>query len=541
MNKALRFEATISEAKPINPQFSKAKARILYTGKNRNNTYFSKEVVEKMLPTLYNIPVVGEYKEKSEDFGTHGGKIEISDEGLKWIETTKPYGVVPADAEVGWETITEDDGTVREYLYCTIYLWTGRYPEALKVIENNTNNQSMEIAVNDAEWNDAEGYYNIKDAVFSALCILGQDVEPCFESANITAYHLNKEKFKDEFIQMIKELKFALDNPETKFDIDTIEEGGNDVKKVKEVEETEQVTDVNDTTPVVESTEEFEADVQTQPDSQPEVPAEPATEEFETTEEVVEPEVESTVEEVPMAETETTEEFATDETIASAEEGTVEGTVETPEGTPEQKVQFVFELSHDDIRGKLYDAVNPVDSDGHRDYKYWIMEVFQTYFIAQDAVTYDNYYKFPYMLNDNETVTVGEPVKVKMEWVETGEEITSETVKDLKSEIESLKKEVEGLREFKLNVLKEEKQAQIDELFSGFQEYANEPEYQALLASAMDMEVSEVEDKLFALVGRKKFSFAKKENKKDTTKIVLPNKNEVVAPYGVASKYFESK
>jgi hypothetical protein len=539
MDKALRFEATISDAKPINPQFSKAKARILYTGKNRNNTYFSKEAVEKMLPTLYNIPVVGEYKEKSEDFGTHGGKIEISDEGFKWIETTKPYGVVPSDAEVGWETVTEDDGTEREYLYCTVYLWTGRYPEALKVIENNSNNQSMEIAVNEADWNDTEGYYDIKDAIFSALCILGQDVEPCFESANITTYHLSKEKFKEEFMQMIKELKFALENPE--FNINTIEEGGNDVKEVKEVEGAEQVTDVTKTIPVVEDTKEFEAKVQPQPNSQPEVPTEPTTEEFKVNDEGTEKTEKDVIDEVPVVEPETTKDF-TDKTVAEAETGKVEGIVESPEGTPEQKFQIIFELSHDDIRGKLYDAINPVNDDGRRDYNYWIIEVFQTYFIAQDAETYDNYFKFPYMISDNESVTVGEPVKVKMEWVETGEEvITGDDVKDLKSEIESLRKEVEELRGFKLEVEKVEKQAQIDELFSGFSEYVNEPEYQALLASAMEMEVSLVEEKLFALVGRKKFTFTKKENKKDTTKIVLPNKDEVATPYGVASKYFEDK
>ena len=42
---------------------------VLYTGKNRNRSIISKEVVEKALYSLKNIPVVGEWKEENENFG----------------------------------------------------------------------------------------------------------------------------------------------------------------------------------------------------------------------------------------------------------------------------------------------------------------------------------------------------------------------------------------------------------------------------------------------------------------------------------------
>src|SRR5690554_7442615 len=69
------------------------KVYIAYAGKNRNFSIISKETFEKMIPSLYGIPIVGEWKEEKEDFGTHGGKIEISDEGIKYIETTKPLAL----------------------------------------------------------------------------------------------------------------------------------------------------------------------------------------------------------------------------------------------------------------------------------------------------------------------------------------------------------------------------------------------------------------------------------------------------------------
>ena len=218
----VKFDAIISDIQPINPLFSKAKARILYLGKNRNGSYFSKETVERMIYSIFNIPVVGEYLVNKDDFGSHGGKIVIDSNGIEFIETTKPYGVVPSDSEIGWETITEDDGSKRDYLYCTLYLWTGRYPECKRVIESG-NNQSMEIQIYDGEWieDDSGGYYDIKDAIFSSLCILGEDVEPCFENSSIIGYSLNKDEFKKEFNEMLNELKASF----TK-EPEILEEGG---------------------------------------------------------------------------------------------------------------------------------------------------------------------------------------------------------------------------------------------------------------------------------------------------------------------------
>lgn len=163
-----------------------------------------------MIPSLYGIPVVGEWKDDKKDFGTHGGKIEISDEGIQYIETTKPYGFVDSSATVQWESVVEEDGTEREYLTTTAFLWTSRYPEALKVLENK-NNQSMELNVFDGRMSeDYPEYFEILDGEFSALCILGETVEGCFESAKISQFNLDEDTFKQEFTQMVAELKQSL-------------------------------------------------------------------------------------------------------------------------------------------------------------------------------------------------------------------------------------------------------------------------------------------------------------------------------------------
>jgi len=181
----------------LNSEFTKAKAYILYYGENRNKSKISKESVESAIPTLYNVPVIAEWIEKKEDFGTHGGKIIISDKGVEYVQTTKPYGLVPESCNARWEMVED-----KEYLVADIILWSGRYEELAKTV-SEFSNQSMEINVFEGAWD--KDVYDINKFEFSALCLLGQDVEPCFEQAKIVAYGLDE--FKKEMDEMFKNYK----------------------------------------------------------------------------------------------------------------------------------------------------------------------------------------------------------------------------------------------------------------------------------------------------------------------------------------------
>lgn len=212
--KLLDFKASISDVKQVNPLFSSCKVRVLYTGRNRNMSILTRDAVEKALPTLKNIPIVGEFNESNSDYKGHGGAIDL--ESYKYIHTTKPYGVVPESATYTWEEVKIKDGSTREYLTIEgCYLWTGRYEEAYSIIENGKG-QSMEIEVSDGTWVEEDEAYRIDNFVFSALCILGDDVEPAFEDAKITAYSLDKDSFKVEFSNMLTELESSLSEQEEK-------------------------------------------------------------------------------------------------------------------------------------------------------------------------------------------------------------------------------------------------------------------------------------------------------------------------------------
>ena len=63
--KVMRYETKIqlvpSSYQQINKQFALVDILLCYHGRNRNMTSMSKEVIEKALPSLYGIPIVGEY------------------------------------------------------------------------------------------------------------------------------------------------------------------------------------------------------------------------------------------------------------------------------------------------------------------------------------------------------------------------------------------------------------------------------------------------------------------------------------------------
>ncbi len=241
----MRFEVKALNVEKINPLFSQCKIRILYPGLNRNNSYMSKEVIEDAIPSIYGIPIVGEFKEEDKNFGGHGGEIDFLGDEIRWKITTMPYGFIPREANVYWEDVEEDSGEIREYLAVDgAYLWTGRYPEAKMLIEQEFN-QSMEIDITKGKYSTFDGHkaYEINEFLFSALCILGISkesdpdghVEPCFESASIVAYHLDEDEFKSRFTQMVSELKFSLN-------INKNTQGGKEVDEILEMLESYNVS-----------------------------------------------------------------------------------------------------------------------------------------------------------------------------------------------------------------------------------------------------------------------------------------------------------
>jgi hypothetical protein len=101
----------------------------------------------------------------------------------------------------------------------------------------------------DGHWstnvNNNMEFFIINDAIFSKLCILGDDVEPCFEGAKISAPEVSNtftkvdDNFKKTLFTMMQDLKFALQEGGIKMELDNqvaIEEENNNEEKEVVVE-----------------------------------------------------------------------------------------------------------------------------------------------------------------------------------------------------------------------------------------------------------------------------------------------------------------
>lgn len=213
-SKMINFEITES----LSPLFSKARVTVMYHGENPNRSSFSKWDVEKAVPSLKNIPIVGYFSEEDENFGGHERSLVVEDDKIVVKTKTVPIGVVPESAVFSWENIVDKDGIRREYLVIDNALIWNRDEKLVSALSTDDFGQSMEITVN--EYYTLDGIDYITDFYFTALCVLGIAkngagyVRPAFDDAKVQTY--SKDDSLTESMQnMFKDLKFALNEIET--------------------------------------------------------------------------------------------------------------------------------------------------------------------------------------------------------------------------------------------------------------------------------------------------------------------------------------
>ena len=246
----------------INPLISKCEIKVLYVGANRNRSFIDKNAATAIGRTLPGSPIVGYYKKNKNDYADHGEQIIFDDEGMKINDLTKPYGFVPTDAQVWFQKFIDVDAngveTEREYLMTVGFLWTGQYEEAQKIYESpdgNPHSMKLHEETLQGHWSKdiktGVDFFIINDAIIHNLCILGEDVEPCFEGADITMPKLSSNFSKDSnfvttLFTMMKELNEVLNN----------QEGGTSMpENTSTIESVEIVADAVETPVVAETVE----------------------------------------------------------------------------------------------------------------------------------------------------------------------------------------------------------------------------------------------------------------------------------------------
>ena len=247
----------------INPLMSTCDIKVLYLGKNRNHSYITKEVATEMAKTLRGCPIVGYFKEEQQDFRDHGEQVVMDESGIHFNCLTTPYGFVAPDAKVWFQEFEDTDQfgnvTTREYLMTTGFLWTGQFPEIKEAVDEGRP-QSMELDEKTCEGNWATDnnsgleFFIINDAIFSKLCILGEDVEPCFEGSSVKTTFTKEldDKFTTTLFSMMQDLQFVLKGGPNMPNMDNIEQTV-EVEN-QEITETEVPVEETSTEEIVEET-----------------------------------------------------------------------------------------------------------------------------------------------------------------------------------------------------------------------------------------------------------------------------------------------
>lgn len=194
------FEKT--EGLDNDSRFQKVKIYIAHTGENLNNSVFSYDVLENMIPSLANIPIlgyVGVNDDNEEDFRGHEKRLTLKDDKFKLSFATHAYGFVPEDNNAHFEVTGG-----KEWLVTDGYLWT-RFIDAIELFNDANGSKGQSMEVGDAEgYTDDRGRMVFTNARFTGLCILGDDVPPAMAGSTISTV-FSKEDFKSTFEEMLAE------------------------------------------------------------------------------------------------------------------------------------------------------------------------------------------------------------------------------------------------------------------------------------------------------------------------------------------------
>lgn len=183
-------------------RFQKVKIYIAHTGENLNKSIFSREVLENMIPSLSHIPILGLISEKDngdKDFRGHEKNISLENGKFKIKFNTHAYGFVPEDNNAHFE-ITGG----KEWLVTDGYLWT-RFIDAIELFNDASGSKGQSMEVGDVEgYTDNRGRLVFTNAVFTGLCILGDDVPPAMTGSTVSTV-FSKQDFKSTFEEMLAE------------------------------------------------------------------------------------------------------------------------------------------------------------------------------------------------------------------------------------------------------------------------------------------------------------------------------------------------
>ena len=473
-----RFEK--SEGQEPDSRFQKVKIYIAHTGENLNHSIFSHDVLESMIPTLANIPIlgyVGVNDEKNEDFRGHEKRLSIDDGKFKVSFETHAYGFVPVDNNAHFETTGG-----KEWLVTDGYLWT-RFVDAMELFDesNGSKGQSMEISDADG-YTDDRGRVVFTNATFTGLCILGDDVPPAMTGSTISTV-FSKEDFKSTFEEMLAE--FSAEKGE--YALATKKKQNDEAAVVEEEQKPASGSTASETEKPASSATSSASKLAEKPASEDkeepktaDKPAAPAASDPATAEDKAATPSETTEEHDDNAEMSV--EKGEDEDISLSENESAYSNKEdkdsdetdgddTSDDSDEDKKKFacgdgkkkkaVFELS---LSNKEHAFIDAVRAKYGNSYEWiWLEAAYEAYGIvgaSQEEFSGAQYFRVDYSVNADDSIKLGDKTEVFPMYVTAEEKnkIESDRVK-----LSDLEEQIKQLTAYKAGVEMQAKEKSLDE------------------------------------------------------------------------------
>lgn len=496
---------------------------VMHTGANLNKTSFTKDVINKAVPTIRNTPILGyvvdELDEEDKDFKGHEHELRITNKDVKYVYAGQAYGVIPESCNPRW--IVKDDGTgiEREYLRVDGLIWT-KFSDPVDIFtRDGTKNHSVELTDMACGPADKNGNVPVGSFKFDGCCILSTtdpSIKPAMTGSCVTA-NFSVEDITAQIRDRLYEYQAIQQNYTAQNDNPSDEEKG-------------------DTTPMNENEKNSVATAENTAAENHETATPPA----ENT--VQEPETQTTEKSVPAEGEDKTP--AAENTVANKDEGEAaptENTAPTAEGEPAASSEFT--LTANQLRDEVYNALLEIQVSSRWDHecmipKYWLTDIQDNEVIVTDSGTYQ-LMGIPYSMNGDNVVLEYENIKRKKvvyeDW-DNGDVMPglitmfstltdklvelSDSYTKAANEVSEIKPKLEAYQQAEADAKAAEMEAKRNALFATFDEKLGADAEYIALKENKEISYSDLETKCYALVGRKsaEFSYVPNKNNKGTVR-----------------------
>lgn len=385
----------------INDKFVKLRLDFAHDGENLNHTYFTKEALESNKSSLFFSPLLGhivQNQDGSYDFGGHDIDFipnPYQDNKVQQVYLETILGIIPPEEMAEFE-IKEVNGKNRVFVNGFLYKKYSNFAEDI-LRENIQTAVSMETEISKYSYSIAEDLYNILDFEYTGITFLGKNAKPAMEGANAQFYQEHKMNNIHEQMSIVLQ----------------------DLKKIFSLEDNNKYQNEGGTQTMGENTEVM------------------PVEDVSITDNTISTPVEASVQET----SDTTAEVATE--VTSVQKNDNASDIETL-NTEVKTFSKIFEISHEDIRYGLYQALAVVEEVDNR--CYWIDGVYDNYFDYSDYESKNKCYRQNYTVSNDEITFVGERIEMFIEKLTSSELAALNTIR---STYESQTAELEELRTFK--------------------------------------------------------------------------------------------